>query len=174
MEIDIIHSFLVNPDKGLEKQSEIQGTKVNKEGSLYNMLEDIYLNSSNESRIHIAFKHNADGIQQNNCKDLIVNYSNSKKYSDGLKIAEHLQNHTTKRSGLGLLFLIVGTNGLKKRIVISRFPADNGILAEESNSKLNVTFVERIFMKNAKAYKSAIYEGTKMNKLTMNLLPITG
>ncbi|MGB2174817.1 MAG: hypothetical protein ACPH06_07860 [Flavobacteriaceae bacterium] len=159
MKIETIHSYLVNPDKGLEKTSEIRGTKVHMKGNLFEMLHEIFYNSIQDCKYEIAFKHNEDGGQQNDCKDLIVNYTNSGLYDDGLKIALHLQNQTTKRSGLGLLFLIIGKHRNKKRIVISRFPADNGILAEESKNALNVKFVERIFMKSAKAYKSAVYEG---------------
>jgi hypothetical protein len=165
MKIEKIHSFLVNPDKKIEEKSLIRGTEVVEEtgiknvGSLYKMLSGIYNDAPFECKYEIAFQHNEDGSQQNDCKDLLVEYTKTGDYAIGLKIAEHLQNQTTKRSGLGLLFLILGKNDNKKRLVISRFPADNGILAEESTTSLNVKFVERIFMKNAKAYKSAIYEG---------------
>lgn len=160
MNIEVIHSYLVNPDKGEKESSRIRGTKVGMRGNLFEMLSEIFKNSPSECKYEIAFKHNIDGVQQNDCKDLIVRYTNSKKYEHGLDIAEHLQRQTTKRSGLGLLFLIVGSIGNRKRIIISRFPADNGILATESEKELNVTFVERIFMKSAKAYKSAYYEGS--------------
>jgi hypothetical protein len=159
MKIEKIHSFLVKPEKGTEEQSPIRGTEVTNEGNLHEMLSEIFFQAPFECKYEIAFQHSEDGKQQNDCKDLFVEYTNTGDYNDGLKIAEHLQKQTTKRSGLGLLFLILGSDGIKKRLVISRFPADNGILAEESKSTLNVTFVERIFMKNAKAYKSAVYEG---------------
>jgi hypothetical protein len=163
MKIEKIHSFLVNPEKGIEEQSLIRGTEVTNEGNLHKMLSEIFFDAPSECKYEIAFQHSEDGNQQNDCKDLFVEYTNTGDYNDGLKIAEHLQKQTTKRSGLGLLFLILGSDGIKKRFVISRFPADNGILAEESKSTLNVTFVERIFMKNAKAYKSAVYEGRTPN-----------
>jgi len=159
MKIETIHSYLVNPDKGVKDPKKIRGTSVKDEGDLFTMLALIFNNAPHECQYEIAFQHDSQGDQHNFCKDLIVKYSNTGNFQDGLKIAEHLQNQTTKRSGLGLLFLILGNEGKKKRIVISRFPADNGILAEESISSLNITFVEKIFMKNAKAYKSACYEG---------------
>lgn len=162
MKIEKIHSYLVNPEKGIEEQSEIRGTEVTNKGNLYKMLTEIFFEAPSECKYEIAFLHNEDGEQQNDCKDLIIEYTKTGEYKNGLKIAEHLQLQTTKRSGLGLLFLILGKNGNKHRLVISRFPADNGILAEESKSALNVKFVERIFMKNAKAYKCAIYEGSAL------------
>lgn len=60
---------------------------------------------------------------------------------------------------MGLLFLLLGQDGGKHKIVLSRFPADQGVLAERKQGTLQVEFVEQIFLKNAKTYKSAIYEG---------------
>src|SRR5947199_10257522 len=58
-------------------------------------------------------------------------------------------------------------NGEKKgetRVVISRFPADSGILAEEKEKGLSVEFLERIFMKSATSYKAAVYSGRSHDK----------
>lgn len=41
--------------------------------------------------------------------------------------------------------------------MISRFPADQGVIAQETPQGLSVEFLEQVFMKSAKAYKSAIY-----------------
>lgn len=161
MNIEVIHSFLVNPEKGVETQSQIRGTEVIKDTSsgLFRMLSEIFRDSIYECKYEIAFSHNENGEQKNICKDLFVKYSTTNDFTDGLRIAERLQHLTTKRSGLGLLFLMFGQDQGTKRLVISRFPADNGILAEEGKGSLSVQFVERIFMKNARAYKSAVYEG---------------
>ncbi|MGU3667193.1 hypothetical protein ACLBX9_23645 [Methylobacterium sp. A49B] len=42
-------------------------------------------------------------------------------------------------------------------MIISRFPADSAISAEEDGEGLNVAFLERVFMKNAKSYKAVLY-----------------
>lgn len=42
---------------------------------------------------------------------------------------------------------------------MSRFPADSGILAEQESGGLKVEFLERIFMKSSKLYKSAVFVG---------------
>ena len=122
MKIDKIHSFLVKPEKNIDEQSEIRGTVVSTMGTLLTMLTEIFNSALSECTYEIAFQHNKNGEQQNSCKDLIVGYTNTGDFQDGLKIAEHLQNQTTKRSGLGLLFLILGSDRSKKRLVISRFP----------------------------------------------------
>jgi hypothetical protein len=70
---------------------------------------------------------------------------------------------TTQRSGLGLLFLMSGVDDGDSKLVLSRFPADQGILAEETEDRLRVEFLEKVFMKSATAYKAAVYnwDGTK-------------
>jgi hypothetical protein len=77
--------------------------------------------------------------------------------SAGRALAERLQQVTTRRSGLGLLFLIKGGQAEDERLVVSRFPADQGVIAEEQGSGLSVEFVERVFLKSAHAYKSVMY-----------------
>jgi hypothetical protein len=48
-------------------------------------------------------------------------------------------------------------------MVLSRFPADQGVLAERKEGSLQVEFVERIFMKSAKTYKAAAYSGKSLD-----------
>ena len=43
--------------------------------------------------------------------------------------------------------------------LISRFPADFGIVAEEQQNALRVELLERVFMKNAASYKAVVYDG---------------
>lgn len=162
MNITSIHSFLVNPEKGHSEVSQIKGTRISQSGNMFNMLEEIFKNAEEECTYDISFMPTKDGVQQNDCRDLVLKYIENSSLANGKYLAERLQSVTTKRSGLGLLFLIAGEEKNKKKLVISRFPADNGILAEEIHNTLNVQFVERIFMKSAKAYKSAFYQGTSL------------
>ena len=53
-------------------------------------------------------------------------------------VAERLQSVTTGRSGLGLLFLINGREGGTQKTVVSRFPAEQGVLAEEKGNSLTM------------------------------------
>jgi hypothetical protein len=159
MELKTIHCFLVHPAKREETQPDIGGTSVPKKGLLYSMLKGIFDKSEEDCRTDISFNHNATGKQQNDCRDLLLAYINSHRVDDGRSIALRLQAVTTHKSGLGLLFLMVGNDGDKSKLVLSRFPADQGILAEESKDSLTVEFLEKVFMKSATAYKSALYEG---------------
>src|SRR3990172_3534828 len=163
MDLQIIHSFLVHPDKGEQNQTPIRGTRVTGSGQLTRMLGGIFQAAPTECTHDISFLPNENGRQQNDCKDLLLTYLTSPTKQHGLQIAQRLQSYTTHRSGLGLLFLMVGKQRNESRMVVSRFPADVGILAEEGSNTLTVQFIERIFMKSATAYKSAVYEGASFH-----------
>jgi hypothetical protein len=156
---NIIHSFLVHPEKSKTESTPIHGTTVTKEGKLLRMLTEVFEAAPAECTFDIAFNASAAGEQENECRDLVVNYTKAPTKPHGLKLAQRLQTVTTNRSGLGLLFLMVGTEGKSHRIVLSRFPADSGIVAQEEGTGLTVEFIEQIFMKSATAYKSVVYEG---------------
>lgn len=166
MKIETIHSFLVHPDKGEKSQSQIGGTRVSVGGDskLVTMLTQIFMDAPQECRHDIRFLPNEKGEQQNDCRDLFLAYLHGPTKPHGLKIAQRLQKVTTHRSKLGLLFLMVGQSESSKRIVVSRFPADHGILADAKDAELDVKFVEEVFMKSETAYKSAVYEGATDDK----------
>ena len=159
MGINALHSYLVHPSKSDAEQPAIGGASLPNSGRLYTMLEDVYNKSDNECNIDISFDHNEDGEQQNDCRDALVDYIDAPSLAKGRTIAKRLQLVTTHRSGLGLLFLIVGRESADHKVLISRFPADSAILAEEDEHSLNVEFLEKVFMKSATAYKAAVYRG---------------
>jgi hypothetical protein len=157
MSITRIHSFLVHPSKNEETQPPISGVEVPHTGRLFEMLSSLDSGAESECDIDITFRPQEEGIQQNDCRDLLLHYLGKPTLQVGIDIATRLQKLTTKRSGLGLLFLIVGKNQHGHRLLLSRFPAESGVMAEEKGKTLDVTFVEKVFMKSAKAYKSVLF-----------------
>ncbi len=162
MPIEHIHTYLVHPGKGSSSPSRIGGTSVKLSGKLFKLLSGIYSNSDSECDTDISFSPSLSGDQINPCRDLIINYMSGPTIDLGRRIAERLEKVTTNRSGLGLLFLIFGRENLKYKIVISRFQADNAILAEENREDLSVKFLERVFMKSARAYKAVAYQDSSL------------
>ena len=159
-DISTICSYLVSPGKGNPKVSAVQGTNIPLSGSLYDMLNAVFKGSEKECKIPISFNAN-NGKQKNIVRDELISFLKNPSEKTGEVLAKRLQDMTTGRSGLGLLFFSLGLNANgENKIVISRFPADQGILAERSSAGLTVSFVEKIFMKSAHAYKSVIYIGT--------------
>jgi len=163
MELDSIHSFLIHPGKNLEEPPEISGTVVAKTGRLYDMLKRVFDKAEEECQHDVAFSANEEGQQHNVCRDSILAYLKKSDITHGRALAQRLQAVTTNRSGLGLLFLMKGTHKGETKIVVSRFPADSGILAQEMEKGLTVEFLERIFMKSATSYKAAVYLGKSHN-----------
>lgn len=158
MSVSCVHSFLVAPGRLNHKAAKVSGVQLPHTGKLFEMLENIYKGAVQECDIDIIFRKAADGSQQNDSRDLLMSHLSKKDVNTGLAIAEHLQACTTGRSGLGLLFLIVGKDNGEHRLVLARFPADTGVMAELKGNALNVKFVEEVFMKNKNAYKSVLYQ----------------
>lgn len=157
MPITRIHSFLVHPSKHEERQPQISGVEVPYVGRLFEMLSSLDTGAESECDIEIMFRPQDDGAQQNDCRDLLLTYLGKPTLEGGLDLAKRLQSFTTRRSGLGLLFLIAAKNQHGLRLLLSRFPAESGVMAEENGRTLDVTFVEKVFMKNAKSYKSVLF-----------------
>src|SRR5690348_3222460 len=126
MPIDRIHSFLIHPAKNAEEQPDIRGTQIAKRGSLYTMLAGLFNRAGEECDIEIVFRPNDEGHQQNDCHDLVVDYGREPAIANGRRLANRLQEVSTNRSGLGLLFLMKGTENGNTQVVLSRFPADQG------------------------------------------------
>ncbi len=159
MNLNVIHSYLVNPEKHAEKQTQIKGSAITDSGRLLEMLKGVFLKSDSECRFDIAFNPNTSGEQQNDCRDLLIDYLFGPSLAKGRLIAERLQRSTNKISGMGLLFLLCGQGEEGKKLVISRFPAETGILADENETTLSIQYLEKVFMKGANTYKAAVYRG---------------
>ena len=156
-------SFLVHPGKHLEEQPAIGGARLPLSGNLFDMLERHFQSAPEDCDIEIAFLPESGEQQVNACRSEILAVLQSPHIDRARALAARLQGVTTNKSGLGLLFVIVGTSGQAQRICIARFPADFGIIAEEQQSNLRVEFIEKVFMKNAATYKAVVYEGSSLD-----------
>lgn len=88
----------------------------------------------------------------------MIALASAPKLSNAKKLATRLRDVTDKRSGIGLLFVMTGQHGSKKRTVLSRFPANEAILAEIDDSGLEVELLEQVFIRQLSAYKSILLE----------------
>lgn len=159
MKINKIQSFLVEPGKGLDNLPPIHGKDIPLSGKIFDMLSEIFRDAESECDISVSFRMAEDGSQLNEVHSKIVEFSQKPELNIGMQIAERLCSCTTKRSDLGLLFLILGKEKDEIKLLISRFPADRGILVDKSDKGLSLKFIERIFMKNPNYYKAVFYRG---------------
>src|SRR5580658_6594945 len=130
MSITRIHSYLVHPSRGEKSAPVISGVVVPHTGKLFEMLERLDKDAERECDIDIVFR-SAKAVQQNDCRDLLLTHLSKKDLQTGHDVASRLQAATDKRSGLGLLFLIIAKNQHGSRLMVSRFPAEPGVMAEE-------------------------------------------
>lgn len=129
---------------------------------MFRLLREIYEKAESECTIGISFSPAANGAQINPCRSLLVTHAGTPTIDSGRSLAARLASVTTKRSGLGLLFLICGREGLEHKVVISRFRANNGVLVDETPDAFSVEFIDRVFMKNAHSYKAVLYKHTSL------------
>lgn len=162
MDVTHVYSFLVHPGKGQDPQPAFAGTVVPKRGQLFAMLSEMFDRSDRECKIEISFEP-TEGRQQNERRDDILSLIREPSVARARVLAARLQLVTTNRSGMGLFFIVIGKDDSDRKIHISRFPADMGILAEQTATTLKVEFLEKVFMRNAYAYKAVAYEGVPGN-----------
>ena len=155
-EIYHIFSSLVPPGKH-DDAIEIRGSSITLEGKLYGMLANIYDRADDECNIPIRFLPARDGTQINEMRTALVDLVADPTLDRAIALAQRLAKVSTNRSGLGLLFVIVGKCDDEHKLLILRFPANPGILAEASEHGLSVELVEKVFMKNVVSYKAALY-----------------
>ena len=155
--IERIHTYLVYPNRGVAEPAAIVGSEVPHEGDMFTLMRSVYEKADTECNISIAFNKGNDGAQANARRDMLTAYGTTPGVELGRTLAEELGLVTTRRSGLGLLFLIKGKEGLDHKVVISRFRANNGVVVNEGTDMLTVEFIDRVFMKNAHSYKAVVY-----------------
>ena len=152
-------AFLIPPGKGATGGGSISGKEIAvSSGKLSEMLDGIVSGDSSPRDFDVTFNAAADGSQANECRKLLVKFEAKPTANAGRRIAERLQGVTDNRSGIGLLFLLTGTSGLKKRLVVSRFPTDQAILAEVGAEGLAVEFLEQVFIKRLSSYKAVMLQ----------------
>jgi len=156
-QISKIHTFLVKPNRGGGEEIRGGGAELPLEGDVFKMLNDIFTSSDIDCKIDISFNSGSNGEQENPFRSLLISYLADQSIETARAISDRLEKATPGQSGLGLLFLMTGLTSEKNKIVISRFPADNGILADETSENLTVQFLDRVFMKSARSYKAAAY-----------------
>lgn len=156
MQVTEAFSFLVHPSKNADTQPEVGGTTLRLEGQLFDMLQKAFDKADEECAIDIAFE--SDGNQSNEVRTEVIELLRQRSLEEARALARRLQRVTTHRSGLGLLFVVIGRVAGKQRVYLTRFPADFGIVAKEVEDQLTVEFLEEVFLRNALSYKAVVFD----------------
>jgi len=158
MPLEKIFSFLTYPKKNDPDEPLAPGTKLSFDGKskLGRMLDDIFRNSDRDCIVPILFT--TEGDQHNPARSELISLVKKPTIKTAAPLALRLQRSTSGTSGMGLMFICLGEENGSTRVVISRFPADEGVVAERTDdAKLTVQFVEQVFLKSANSYKAATY-----------------
>jgi hypothetical protein len=159
MPITNAFAYLIAPGKNLAATPAISDKEIDiQDDKLSSMLATIFADEAGTHNFEITFNPATDGTQVNECRSLLLAFEANPSAVSGLSIAQRLQLVTDNRSGIGHFFLLLGQHGLKKRLVISRFPTDQAILADIASGSLAVEFLEQVFIKRLSSYKAASFE----------------
>src|SRR4051794_5972897 len=131
MTISRIFSSLVPPGKhgDPENPEPVLGTEVALQGNLFKMHGEVYVKSELECHIPIRFLMAEDGAQHNDVRAELIALLQQPTPEAANRLGARLRDVTNLKSGIGLLFFVLGGDG-EHKIVISRFPADEGVMAE--------------------------------------------
>ncbi|UCU95220.1 hypothetical protein [Hydrogenophaga taeniospiralis] len=159
MAIQAIYSFLTYPKRSYPDDPLAPGTQipVDVNNKLVRMLEALFQRAPQDCAIPIMFRAD-DADQMNPVRAELLTLLASSSVESAAPLALRLQRATAGTSGMGLMFICLGEDdGGGKHVLLSRFPADEGVVAERSNAALTVQFVEQVFLKSAHSYKAALF-----------------
>lgn len=157
MVITEVFAFLSGPHKGVTPTPTPSGVSVALSGPLFEHINELFGRSSSDCNVEIALR--SDGNQHNEFRDLLIDFASSGSYASAEKVTERLSSITTRRSKLGLLFLVRASDNARKAVLLARFPTDTAILVDDASGSLNVKFLDKVFVKNYHQFKSARFVG---------------
>ncbi|MGA3953703.1 hypothetical protein ACI2TT_24930 [Ralstonia nicotianae] len=158
MPLQEIYSFLTYPKRSNPEDPLAPGAQIDfdNESKLFRMLDGIFCKAEQDCVVPVMFT--TDGVQPRNpVRSELLALVQQPSIDTAEPIALRLQRSTAGTSGMGLMFVCLGEDSGHTRVVLSRFPADEGVVAERSDVELNVQFVEQVFLKSAHSYKAATY-----------------
>ncbi len=159
MPLTYTYCALVHPASSTRAGTQLNQVAATQTGQLLDLLLDIFYRAESECDMDLVFKPDMHRAQNNECRNALMAFVRNPSVHTGEIIARRLETVTPPQAGVALLFLLLGTdNKGQHRLVVSRFSAETGILAQEVGQSLSLKFIEQIFLKNAFAYKSAFFK----------------
>jgi hypothetical protein len=158
MPLAAIYSFLTYPKKNNPEEPLAPGTQIdiNDGNKVCRMLGSLFSNASQDCTVPVMFRAD-NGDQHNPVRSEFLAFISNPSVETSSPLALRLQKSTNGTSGMGLVFICIGADNGDTRVMLSRFPADEGVVAERTGEELTVQFVEQVFLKSAHSYKAATY-----------------
>ena len=158
MPVEAIYSFLTYPKRSHPDDPLAPGAEISPDGDnkLVRMLDAIFRRAGEDCVVPIRFRAD-EGNQVNPVREEVLALLAGPSVETAAPLALRLQRSTAGTSGMGLMFVCIGAEAGGTRVLLSRFPADEGVVAERTDAQLTVQFVEQVFLKSAHSYKAATF-----------------
>jgi hypothetical protein len=159
MKINKIFGFIVPIGKELENidDSDIHGSEIAASNKLFKTLTELFNNSKNDCDIQIRFVAQK-GKQDNEVRDCIMKLCNNFTMESCKPLVKSLIYLTDKKIKEGLLFFIYAEDKSDKKLLIARFPSEEGITVQISDGKYVFEVIDDVFLKNSRKYKAVYYQ----------------
>jgi hypothetical protein len=139
-------------------REQIKCTEIKESHDVYIKLLQLLENVKKECDLNIIFT--SDGEKQNNStRDMLLSIIETEEIDDGIPLVEWLSLNTDNKSKSGLVFIIIGSDNKDTFILIARFPAEEGMVINDSQKRIKVKVIDEVFLKNSHRYKMAFFEG---------------
>jgi hypothetical protein len=130
MPIERIYSFLTYPKNHERAADEIEGVRIRPDGGkLSKMLSEVFDGAKTKRDVPVSF---VTDNQVNPTRVNLLSFFERPNLASALAMAQALQAATPGTAGMGLFFVCLGSDEGKpgRRVVLSRFAADEGVVVE--------------------------------------------
>jgi hypothetical protein len=142
-------------------KDKIKHTEIKSDHAIYAQMMKIANNVKTECDLNIIFKSDEEK-QKNIVRNMIIDIMAKKDIVSVLPLIERLSQFTDNKSKSGLVFILLGTIEDKNYFLISRYPAEEGIIFNKGKGKIDVEILDEVFLKNSHRYKLAFFEGKSL------------
>jgi hypothetical protein len=161
MKINKIFGFVVPVGKDIDNinDEKIHGSEILPPNKLFTKLTDLFNNSKKDCDIKIRFIANM-GKQKNEVREQIINLCNKFVLENCKPLVKSLMYLTDKKIKEGLLFFVCANDKTDTKLLMARFPSEEGITVKNDNGKYIFEVIDDVFLKNSRKYKAVYYQST--------------
>ena len=161
VKINKIFGFFVPVGKEIDNidDSTILGSEILSSNKLFTKLSDLFSNSKNDCDIKISFIAKTDR-QDNEVRDSIMKLCNRFTMENCKPLVKSLIYLTDKKIKEGLLFFIYAKDHTDKKLMIARFPSEEGITVKFEGGEYVFEVIDDVFLKNSRKYKAVYYQSS--------------
>lgn len=156
MQINHLFCYYIAP---VADSVTVERIKIKLSGNLFLSLQRTFDAAEKDCKVPISFTPE-DGKQKNEVRTLVLNVIRSPSLKSCDPLMNRLARFTTHKSGSALVFVSLGIHGSVNKLLISRYKAEEAIIAEKKSKALNVEWIDNAYIKKINTYKGALFVGS--------------